>query len=117
MPRLRAVPRVVRDERNRAGSRVDFRFGNEFGPGTVSPVTEENGREWSLAGWNNQIRCDRTALGTCVGNVMKGATVELLDDLVVDVERLLLVVVEEMSCERIHRRFTRCLCCLGNSDG
>jgi hypothetical protein len=43
-------------------------------------------------------------------NFMKGATSELFDDLVVNVERLLLVVVEEMNSDREPRgRFNSCL--------
>src|SRR5260221_693951 len=96
VPRLRAVPGVVGGEGNRASSGVKLGFWNEFRPRAISPVPEKHGCERSLTRWNDEIRCDRTALGTRVGNVMKGATVELFDDLVMDVEGLPRVVVEEM---------------------
>jgi hypothetical protein len=42
---------------------------------------------------------------------MKSATVKLFDDLVVDVERLVRVVVEEMGSKESRRGLTPCLCC------
>src|SRR3982075_3237240 len=96
MPRLRAIPRVVRDEGNRAGSGVKFSFGNEFSPGAVSPMAKKNRSEWALSFRNDQVRPDGAALGTRVGDVMKGAAFKLFEDLVVDVEWLFRVVVEEM---------------------
>jgi hypothetical protein len=75
-------------------------------------MSEKDCRERSFARWEDQIRCDRAALGTRAGNVMKSATSELFNDLVMDVERWLRGVVEEMgSGQNIRCRFSRCLRC------
>jgi hypothetical protein len=62
MPGLGPIAGVVRDKRNRASSRVKFGFGNEFRTRAVSPVAKEYCRERSLAGWDDEIRCDGTAV-------------------------------------------------------
>src|SRR4029077_15705306 len=84
VPRLRAVPGVIWDERNPAGPGVNLGFGNEFCAGAVSPMPEEHGCERTLSVRNHQVRVHRTALGTRVSNVVKGASCELFDELVMD---------------------------------
>src|SRR6202030_2712408 len=67
VPRLRAVPRVVRDQGDRASSGINFRFRNEFCPRAISPVAEENRSEWAFSFRDDQICTDGTSLRTCIG--------------------------------------------------
>ena len=120
--RSRGGPTLLDDHQGTAplegGSELAERVRNSFPKPKFTPeparfrlsVAEKHCRERPLARWDDEIRCDRTALGTRVGNVMKSATVELFNDLVMNVEGLLRVVVEKMvGSQDIRCRFSRSL--------
>src|SRR5579871_672984 len=100
VPRLWTIPRVVRDERNRAGFRVDLSFGNEFCPSAVAPMAEQHSREWPFSLRYDEVRRYGTALGNGVSNIVERAVAEFLDHFVMDVERLFRVVVEDVGDRR-----------------
>src|SRR5947207_1263106 len=98
MPRLRAIPGIIGHERYGARSRVELGFRNEFCSCAVPPMTEKNRRKRSFALRNDQIRRDRPALRTRVSYIVKSSSVELLDYLVMDIERRLCVIIEKVRC-------------------
>ena len=61
-------------------------------------MTEKNSCERSFALRNNQIRRDRSTFRTDVSYVVKIASVEFFDDLVMYIERRLRVIVEKVEC-------------------
>lgn len=95
MPRLWPVPRIIGNERNRAGPGIDLGFGNEFCTRAISPVSEDYGCEGTLSIRNDEVCVDWTIFGTRVGNIEQPTAFELPDDFFRDVDRLLRVVVEQ----------------------
>src|SRR5437868_13747820 len=59
-------------------------------------MTEKNSCERSFALRNNQIRRDRSTFRTDVSYVVKTASVEFFDDLVMYIERRLRVIIEKV---------------------
>src|SRR5581483_8466240 len=96
--RVCPIPWVIRDERNGACPDVNLSFGNKFHPRPIPPMAEQNRRERPCSVWNNQVSIDRTAFRACVGYVMEGTAIKLLDHFVVNSKRLLRVIVEPADC-------------------
>src|SRR5439155_5238236 len=71
---------------------------NKFCACAIPPMTEKNSCERSFALRNNQIRRDRSTFRTDVSHVVKTASVEFFDDLVMYVERRFRVIVERVEC-------------------
>src|SRR5581483_8763018 len=95
---LRTVPGIFRNQRHCARSRVELGFRDEFCARAISPMAEKNGCEWPFALRNDQIGRHRPALRTGVGDVVKSASVELLDYLILNVEWNFRVIIENMGC-------------------
>src|SRR5581483_7308557 len=95
VPRLRTVPWVVRDERNRSSAGIDFGFRNKFCARAISPVPKEHSCEWTFTLRHYKIRCHGTTLGTGIVDVVKRAPVEFFDHFLADIERLFYVIVEQ----------------------
>jgi hypothetical protein len=71
-------------------------------------MAKKNGSERSLSLWNDQIRRDRPTFWAGVGDVVKTPAVEFFDDPVMDIERRLGVVIEEVvRCFEIGRGLGR----------
>jgi hypothetical protein len=92
--RLRSIPRIVGEDRDRTGAGVELGLGDELRPAPASPVTEDDGGERPLALRHHEIGADALPVGAGVRDIVDRGLGRLADDGVVHVERLAGVILE-----------------------